>query len=156
MSTGGARGSAYADLVSGLLDARDDPATERFDAELKAAVEAGDVSAEAARSLRFWQRAAMRSLVDHARTVLPAALCALDSARADSAESAAAAEETWRGGRAGGDAAPPVTKTTTPARESPSTGRTEAPSSLEERRNRLIVAGLTTVAGPAASANDRP
>jgi hypothetical protein len=81
MSTDAGQQRVYADLVAGLLDARDDPATDRFDEELAAAVERGDLSADLARRLRFWQRAAVRSLTDHSRTVLPAALGALAAAR---------------------------------------------------------------------------
>jgi hypothetical protein len=67
--------------VNGLLDARADLATERFDAELAVAVAAGDLSAETARRLRFWQRASVNAADDHARTVLPAVLDVLDTAR---------------------------------------------------------------------------
>jgi hypothetical protein len=73
----------YADLVGGLLDAREDPAVVRFDAELAAAVTRGEVSPEAAKRLRAWQRASVRGVADHVRAVLPTVLAALDSARAD-------------------------------------------------------------------------
>ena len=71
----------YADLVSGLLGVRVDPATTRFDAELDTAVEAGQVSAEVAQELRFWQRASLHALSDHIRTVVPVALGALEASR---------------------------------------------------------------------------
>ncbi|MDQ1626077.1 MAG: hypothetical protein QOJ49_1575 [Actinomycetota bacterium] len=90
-----ARTIAYADLVGGLIDARTDPATERFDAELAAAVAAGSVTPETARRLRFWQRAAIRGVVDHARNVLPPAMQALDAARSESEQSVAAEERSW-------------------------------------------------------------
>jgi len=77
-----ARESAYAELVAGLLDARDDVATARFDAELAAAQDSGHLDAATARSLRWWQRAAVRAAVDHARTALPPVLAALDQAQA--------------------------------------------------------------------------
>lgn len=166
MSTGNARGSAYADLVSGLLDARSDPATERFDAELAEAVSSGAVTPDAARLLRFWQRAAQRALVDHVRTVLPPALSALDAARAESADEVAAAEQAWQEAE-GGETSPladPAEQKAKPLRgatlsvptrrASPSTPTADAPSSLEERRNRMIVAGLTNV--PRATATERP
>jgi hypothetical protein len=81
-----ARESAYAELVAGLLDARADVATERFDAELAAAQEAGLVDAATARSLRWWQRATVRAAVDHARATLPPVLAALDQAHAAAAD----------------------------------------------------------------------
>jgi hypothetical protein len=73
----------WSDLVSGLLDARDDPATLRFDEELAAAVEAGEVTPHAAHRLRYWQRACLRALSDHVLTVFPASLGALAEARED-------------------------------------------------------------------------
>lgn len=73
----------YADLVGGLLDAREDPAVVRFDAELAAAVTRGEVSPETAKRLRAWQRASVRGVADHVRAVLPTVLAALESARAD-------------------------------------------------------------------------
>src|SRR5512145_608011 len=76
----------YADLVGGLLDARDDPATARFDHELALAVEAGQVTAATARRLRFWQRASLRLLADHTRSVLPTALGALEASRREAAD----------------------------------------------------------------------
>ena len=69
MSTG--QHQVYADLVGGLLDAREDPAAVRFDAELAAAVTRGEVSPETAKRLRAWQRASVRGVADHVRAVLP-------------------------------------------------------------------------------------
>jgi hypothetical protein len=77
------RQGAWSDLVAGLLDARDDPATARFDEELAAAVEAGEVTPHAAHRLRYWQRACLRALSDHVLTVVPASLGALAEARED-------------------------------------------------------------------------
>ena len=77
------RQDAWSDLVSGLLDAREDPATARFDEELAAAVQAGEVTPHAAHRLRYWQRACLRALSDHVLTVLPASLGALAEARED-------------------------------------------------------------------------
>jgi hypothetical protein len=77
------RQDAWSDLVSGLLDARDDPATARFDEELAAAVAAGEVTPHAAHRLRYWQRACLRALSDHVLTVVPASLGALAEARED-------------------------------------------------------------------------
>ena len=69
------------DLVAGLIDARDTPASDRFDAELEAAVAAGEVTPDAARRVRLWQRASVSELADHIRAVLPTALAALADAR---------------------------------------------------------------------------
>lgn len=83
----------YSDLVGGLLDARDDPATARFDAELTRAVERGEMTGDTARRLKFWQRASLRALTDHTRAVLPTALGALDASRREASASAAAAAD---------------------------------------------------------------
>ena len=81
MST--AQHQVYADLVGGLLDAREDPAVVRFDSELAAAVTRGEVSPETAKRLRAWHRASVRGVADHVRAVLPTVLAALESAQAD-------------------------------------------------------------------------
>jgi hypothetical protein len=73
----------YADLVGGLLDSRDDPATERFDAEIARAVDRGELDPDLARRLKFWQRSSLRALTDHTRTVLPTVLGVLAAARRD-------------------------------------------------------------------------
>jgi hypothetical protein len=80
MATRRSREAALSDLVAGLLDARLDPATERFDAELAAAEEDGRVDPQTAKVLRWWQREAQRALVEHARVVLPPTLLALEQA----------------------------------------------------------------------------
>jgi hypothetical protein len=138
MTTDGARHVAYADLVGGLLDARLDPATERFDAELAAAVAAGTVTGDAARTLRFWQRASVRGLVDHARHVLPPALTALDAARDESQETVDSEQRSWT--EATGDRATGTSPTTSTPSEDRSINLTE------HRHSRLIVAGLMTSA----------
>ena len=83
MTTDEARSSLWSDLVNGLLDARSDPATARFDAELATAVAAGELSRHTAQRLRFWQRAAVNAADDHARTVVPAVLDVLETARCE-------------------------------------------------------------------------
>ena len=138
MSTEGARHVAYADLVGGLLDARLDPATERFDAELAAAVAAGTVTGDAARTLRFWQRASVRALVEHARQVLPPALAALDAARDEGQETVDAEQRSWA--QATGDA--PTGSTATASTSSADTSI----NLTEHRHSRLIVAGLMSSA----------
>lgn len=152
----------YADLVSGLLDARSDPATARFDDELNAAVEAGAVTAETARRLRFWQRASLRLLADHTRAVLPAALGALDASREEAEayveqllhvvrdEAPVEQEAPHEADRERSAEPPPPPGPPPPVRrrdtpEPASTAGPPAPSSLEERR-RLIVAELVSAA----------
>jgi hypothetical protein len=78
-----ARGSIWPDLVSGLLDTRTDPASDRFDAELASAVASGELSRRTAQRLRFWQRAAVNAADHHARTVVPAVLGVLETARSE-------------------------------------------------------------------------
>lgn len=80
MTTDDVRRSAYAELVSGLIDARDRSADQRFDAELAAAVAAGLLDAETARTLRWWQRETLRAVVDQATQVVPPTLAALEAA----------------------------------------------------------------------------
>src|SRR3954470_19495913 len=74
------RSSAYAELVSGLLEARHDAASGRFDAEIAAAEADGRIDERTARVLRWWQRESVRAVVEHARSVIPPALGALDEA----------------------------------------------------------------------------
>lgn len=145
----------YADLVDGLLDARDDPATARFDAELDAAVANGAMTSATARRLRFWQRASLRALADHTRAVLPTALGALDASRrearatvdelaatlgpAEPAEPAAPAEGV-RPTAPRPQTSPPLGDTPEPA----SAAGAPPPPTLEPGRNRLFVADLVT------------
>jgi hypothetical protein len=129
---------AYADLVTGVLDARADLASERFDAEVAAAEAEGRIDARTARVLRWWQRESLRALVEHTRTALPPALAALDQAHVDAARGAGDAAEAWA--RAVGDSLAPEAPSA-PAPE-PSVA---APYDLRERRRRLLVAGLSPV-----------
>lgn len=105
MTTDGARGSLWSDLVNGLLDARTDPATARFDAELAAAVAAGELSRRTAQRLRFWQRAAVNAADDHARTVVPAVLGVLETARSEAQASTEQGVATLDAAEAGAPAA---------------------------------------------------
>jgi hypothetical protein len=157
----------WSDLVGGLLDARTDPATARFDADLAAAVAAGSVTEESAHRLRFWQRASVRALADHARTVLPVALGALAAAGREAetyAEEAATAlraaepappvpqepqqppepsqEPQQPPERAQNPPAPDVVTLPDAARRA-STPQPSRPRTLEEPRARLLVADLT-------------
>jgi hypothetical protein len=142
----------WTDLVGGLIDARADPATARFDAELADAVTAGALSEETAGRLKFWQRASVRAVADHARTVLPVALGALDAARREAEEDvevAAATLEAATAARAA--AAEPAEDTVVPVQPDEvdllrraSTREHVRPSTLEEDRPRQLVAGLVS------------
>lgn len=148
----------YSDLVASLLDARSDPVTERFDADLEQAVQRGDLSALTARRLRFWQRASLRALTDHTRYVLPTVLAALEASRREGRKDIdallAAIDDTAQDGpdepeRAAATAAETATTAgpeVVDLRDTPgptSTPGTSGPSSLGEVR-RLLVAGLMT------------
>jgi hypothetical protein len=158
-----ARETAYGELVAGLLDVRHDPATERFDAELAAAEQDGRVDLQTAKVLRWWQREALRSLVEHARQVVPPTLMALETAEHGANADAVESSQSWA--RAVGDdlaapdlrmapdvqiVLPPVqptaeTRGTSPAGPAESAGSTQPapPTDLSEHRRRLLVAGLT-------------
>jgi hypothetical protein len=177
MATRRSREAALSDLVAGLLDARLDPATERFDAELAAAEADGRVDPQTAKVLRWWQREALRALVEHARVVLPPTLLALEQAAAGADREASAAS--WAravaeeadpgggtppgGGRRATDrdranpAGPPRpadvdVRTQSDADHDPGENDTPEPpltppADLSEHRRRLLVAGLTRVRG---------
>jgi hypothetical protein len=160
VTTGGPARDVWSDLVAGLLDARSDPATARFDAELTAGLADGSLTDEAAHRLRFWQRASVRLLADHARTVLPVALGALEAARNDAeryVEEAAAlldepregAEPSPEGVEPSREPAEPQQARTVDVGAVEAARRASAPqppetSTLDVRRPRLLVAGLTT------------
>jgi hypothetical protein len=136
------------DLVAGLIDARETPASDRFDEELAAGVERGEITPDAARRLKLWQRAAVSELADHIRAVLPAAR---DEAtrrvkeREDAAEAAAVVAEPAI--PAHPDAPAPVKPHDTPEPASDTTP--PAPSSLETRPPRQLVADLVVTRTPA-------
>ena len=142
----------WTDLVGGLIDARADPATARFDAELADAVAAGAFPEETATRLRFWQRASVRAVADHARTVLPVALGALDAARREAQEDAEVAAATLEAATAArAAAAEPAEDTGVPLRSDEvdllrraSTPEPARPSTLEGDHPRQLVAGLVT------------
>jgi hypothetical protein len=142
----------WTDLVGGLIDARADPATARFDAELADAVAAGALPEETATRLRFWQRASVRAVADHARTVLPVALGALDAARREAQEDAEVAAATLEAATAArAVAAEPADDIVVPERPDEldllrraSTLEPARPSTLEGDRPRQLVAGLVT------------
>ena len=167
MASRRSRESAYADLVAGLLDVRADPATDRFDAELAAAEEDGRIDPQTAKVLRWWQREALRALVDHARTVVPPTMLAIEQAAGGAGREAEEASQSWA--RAAGDDL--GARTASPTRGEPTGGTTTTthlaggpvaapsrppapaeqerpvtpPTDLAEHRRRLLVAGLTRV-----------
>lgn len=89
------RSSAYAELVSGLLEARHDAASARFDAEIAAAEADGRIDERTARVLRWWQRESVRAVVEHARSVIPPALGAIDEADKEAARQNDDAAQAW-------------------------------------------------------------
>jgi hypothetical protein len=96
----GDRDRAYGDVVAAMLAAREAPATRRFDDALVAAVAAGLLDEDTARTLRWWQRAAVREVADHARTVLAPVFAALVESAGNAADAVAMADDAWA--RAGG------------------------------------------------------
>ena len=142
----------WTDLVGGLIDARADPATARFDAELADAVAAGALPEETATRLRFWQRASVRAVADHARTVLPVALGALEAARREAHEDAEVAAATLEAATAARAAAAgsaehtgvPVRPDEVDLLRRASTPEPARPRTLEGDRPRQLVAGLVT------------
>ena len=82
MSTDASRMSAYADLVAAVLDLRSSATRESFDEALAQARDSGAIADDLARQLRWLQRQSERALVEHAESVLPPALVALDQSAA--------------------------------------------------------------------------
>lgn len=142
-TTSAARRAALADLVAGLLEARQDSAGARFDGELEALERAGEVSPTAARLLRYWQRASVRALVDHARLVLPPTLAALDEADDDARRAVDDDSETWSRALANAAETGPGEQAAEGWAPRPDRGSDRTPTSLEEHRRRLLIAGLT-------------
>jgi hypothetical protein len=95
-----AREAAFAELVAGLIDARVDLASARFDSELAAAEASGRLDPETARLLRWWQRESVRSVTDHARSVVPVALSALERSAVEAQEAVVQADAAWTTARA--------------------------------------------------------
>lgn len=83
MSTDAGRLAAYADLVAAVIDLRSPMTREAFDGALADAVASGALSDDLARQLRWLQRQNERAMVEHAESVLPPALVALDRSAAD-------------------------------------------------------------------------
>ncbi|TAK70782.1 MAG: hypothetical protein EPO13_02710 [Actinomycetota bacterium] len=125
----------YADLVLAVLDARQDAASARFDAVLAEAEAAGRVDATTARHLRWWQRASVRAVVEHAAATLPGTLTALDAADIEADGSAEQTAAAWA------RAARPTTASTRPGAPAGAPDPDATPA-------RTFVADLALVAGP--------
>jgi hypothetical protein len=91
-----ARALAIAQALEALLAARHDDATARFDAELAAAVAAGHLDDETARTLRWWQRASVRGAQSYLADLLPGVLQADDAAQRRSRAQTELAAASWR------------------------------------------------------------
>jgi hypothetical protein len=94
----------YSAVVAALLDVRIDHPTQRFDAELDAALADGRIDASTARALRWWQRMSVRAAESYASTVVPAVLIARDEADEQATSDADEIAASWR--QAGGAQAP--------------------------------------------------
>ncbi len=150
MTSSRSREAAYADLVAGLLDLRSDPATERFDAELAAAEDEGRIDPQTAKVLRWWQREALRTMVEHASTVVPPTMLAIEKAAAGSEREVEVSAQSWaRAGGSTGDSTGDSAGETSAADLGPADADTSPavppPTDLSEHRRRLLVAGLTRV-----------
>lgn len=133
MSTEAGRLAAYADLVAALLDLSDPAPSATFDHALDAAVTDGSLTPDQARRLRWLQRESVRRLVDHARTVLPPTLVALEG------ELTGGVAELPDQAVADGEDV-----TTTPATDGPegADGPDEPVPPVDLHSRRLLVAGL--------------
>jgi hypothetical protein len=137
--TEAARSSAYAELITGLLEVRDTSSEMQFDAALAAAESADRIDSDTARLLRWWQRETVRAVVDHAQLVLPATLLAL--------------EDSFR--EAHQRTAPPIDQPISPTSAAPTTEAAAEPEWADDHppptdlsARRLLVAGLTPLRDP--------
>ena len=138
------REAALAELVGGLLDARRDPALERFDAELAAAEADGRIDPRTARVLRWWQREGQRALVEHAKATLPAALLAMERSAAAAARDVDEAARSWDRAEASSGQpgeAPGAQPGATPTLSVPASPPYAGPTAPR----RLLVAGLNPI-----------
>jgi hypothetical protein len=85
----------YAALVEAVLAAAASPAADRYDALLDRARADGAVDDATARALRWWHRASLREMSDQVTAALPAALDALDRARAEAETDATRSALAW-------------------------------------------------------------
>jgi hypothetical protein len=147
--------SAYAEAVAALLDATPDDAMARFDAELAAAVDAGRLDADTARTLRWWQRESVRAVRDHAAVVLPPVISGLVA-------SSAGRQTGSVGGEVDDGPAEPDDRMDTEntahienTRHIENTGHIESTvdggSTVDEARRRTLVAGLLAIPDAASA-----
>jgi hypothetical protein len=144
VSTDASRLSAYADLVAAVLDLRSSAAREAFDEALAKARASGEIADDLARQLRWLQRQSERALVEHAESVLPPALVALDQSATDAQAAPADHLPTAR------PASPPPTTpdsaTDEPADELPDELPDDEPAAVVNLQSRrLLVAGLRPI-----------
>jgi hypothetical protein len=83
VTTDAGRLAAYADLVAAVLDLRPATTREAFDKAIVDGLSSGTITDDLARQLRWLQRQNERAMVEHAESVLPPALVALDRSAAD-------------------------------------------------------------------------
>jgi hypothetical protein len=149
MTSQRSREVAYADLVAGLLDLRSDPATERFDAELAAAEEDGRIDPQTAKVLRWWQRESLRTMVEHASSVVPPTMLALERAASGSEREVEVSAQSWARAGHHTDDSDAATAADTDAglgsEDESDHSDVPPPTDLSEHRRRLLVAGLTRV-----------
>ena len=146
MTSQRSREAAYADLVSGLLDLRTDPATERFDAELAAAEDEGRIDPQTAKVLRWWQRESLRTMVEHASTVLPPTMLALERSASGSEREVAVSAQSWaRAAENDEDRDSATDEDSDGDGDGTEDPPAPPPTDLSEHRRRLLVAGLTRV-----------
>jgi hypothetical protein len=139
-TTDAGRLAAYADLVAAVLDLRAPSPTEHFDEALAEAVRNGEISDDVARRLRWLQRQSCRSIVEHAETVLPAALLALDHSLSTTASHAYEDQP----------------RSSSPA-PSPDAAADDDPADVVNLQSRrLLVAGLRPISGPAPDRGPLP
>jgi len=145
------RETAYGDVIAGLLDVRVDPASQRFDAEIAAAEEEGRIDPQTAKVLRWWQRESIRGLVEHARTVVPATLVALEQSAVGAGAETEASSRSWAravGDDLGSDSVLDLTRSAGKVHAETLHSADETvppPADLADHRRRLLVAGLTRV-----------
>ena len=144
MASQAARHAAYAELVAGLLDVRDSAAEERFDKRLDDLVADGLIDPGSARSLRLLQRQAVRAVVEHAQTVLPATLLAIENAHREQSANRVDDRPTFAESVSDAETASVSGAVDDPADDE--IDLLEPPADLTARR--LLVAGLTQLPEP--------
>jgi len=141
--------SGLTEVVLAVVDARPDPTTEHFDAELAAAVADGRCDAATARTLRWWQRESVRGVHAYLADALPPILEALDKAAGGMAAAVGESVEAWATAR-DTTAQEPVTA---PSGASRPVASPSARDRLADRR-RELVAGLVGTEPPLPPPNN--